>query len=176
MRVSRTLSAAAAAFAVLGLATPLAVAGGAPGGGGGPSNITVNPFAVHQGSVMDVSASGCRQGGVVFSGDDRGRGRDRDRVFDETELRPGAISFARVRIYDHADPGHYELSVRCHGSSIIGTHQFQVLAGRGAQGGLGGSFGPTATETAIGAGLVGTAALGAGVHLMRRRRTTRGRI
>ncbi|MFI8100688.1 hypothetical protein ACIQUQ_19240 [Streptomyces sp. NPDC101118] len=164
MRASRAVTAAAAAFAVLGLATPIAAAGGAPGGG--PTNITVNPFSVHQGSTMQVSASGCHQGGTVFSPGN----------FPETALSPGAIGFATVRIFNHAVPGRHTLSVRCNGSSLVGTHQFQVLDGRGAQGGLGGSFGPTATETAIGAGLVGTAALGAGIHLMRRRRATRGRV
>lgn len=108
---------------------------------------------------MDVSASGCRNGGTVFS-----RGQ-----FEETTLSAGRIGFATVRIFDDATPGRHTLNVRCHGSSALGTHEFRVLRGRGAEGGLGGSFGPSAAETAIGAGLVGASALGAGVHVVRRR-------
>ncbi|WP_030194366.1 hypothetical protein [Streptomyces sp. NRRL S-87] len=166
MRAAHALT-AAAALAVVGLATPIAAAGGAPGGNG-PTNITVSPFRVHQGSTMQVSAAGCQQGGLVFS---------RDNTFDSERLSPGSIGFATVRIHDHARPGRHEVHVRCNGSEREGSREFEVLAARGAQGGLGGSFGPSTTETAIGAGLVGSAALGAGIHLMRRRvRATRARV
>ncbi|AWZ07774.1 MULTISPECIES: hypothetical protein [unclassified Streptomyces] len=163
MRASRALAVTAAAFAAIGLAAPIAVAN--PPGGGGPSNVTVNPYSVHQGASMQVSAAGCGHGGIVFSHGN----------FPQTNLSAGSIGFATVRIFNHASPGHHTLSVKCHDNSLVATHRFTVLEGNGAQGGLGGSFGPSATETAIGAGLVGAAALGAGAHVMRRRRPIRGR-
>lgn len=67
MRAFRALTVTAAACAVIGLSTPFAAANSPMGGGGGPSNISVNPFAVHQGSTMQVSAAGCGHGGTVSS-------------------------------------------------------------------------------------------------------------
>ncbi|MFJ5811012.1 hypothetical protein OG906_06760 [Streptomyces sp. NBC_01426] len=170
MRASRALAVTAAAFAVVGLGIPFASAnpaGGPPSGGGnGPSNVTVNPYSVHQGSTMQVSAAGCGHGGTVWSHGN----------FPQTNLSAGSIGFATVRIFNHASPGHQTLSVKCHDSSLVATHRFTILDGRGAQGGLGGSFGPSSTETAIGAGLISAAALGAGVHVMRRRRPVAGRV
>ncbi|MBT2450518.1 hypothetical protein J7F03_26275 [Streptomyces sp. ISL-43] len=168
MRVLRALTVTAAACAAIGLSAPFASAnsGGPPSGGnGGPSNVTVNPYSVHQGASMQVSAAGCGRGGIVFSHGN----------FPQTNLSAGSIGFATVRIFNHASPGNHTLSVKCHDSSLVATHRFTILQGNGAQGGLGGSFGPSATETAIGAGLVGAAALGAGAHVIRRRRPIRGR-
>lgn len=172
MRVLRALTVTAAACAAIGLSIPFASANPAggppgPGGSGGPSNVTVNPYSVHQGSTMQVSAAGCgNNGGVVFSRDN----------FDEARLSGGHIGFAHIRIFNHASPGHHTLSVKCHDNSLVATQRFTILPGNGAQGGIGGSFGPSTTETAIGAGLVGAAALGAGAHVMRRRRPIRGRV
>ncbi|MFJ9076396.1 hypothetical protein ACIRO3_14215 [Streptomyces sp. NPDC102278] len=169
MRASRALAVTAAAFAVVGLGIPFASAnpaGGPPSGGGnGPSNVTVNPYSVHQGSTMQVSAAGCGRGGTVWSHGN----------FPQTNLSAGSIGFATVRIFNHASPGHHTLSVKCHDNSLVATHRFTILDGRGAEGGLGGSIGPSSTETAIGAGLISAAALGAGVHVMRRRRPAAGR-
>ncbi|MGW1771005.1 hypothetical protein [Streptomyces sp. NPDC002104] len=171
MRVLRALTVTAAATcAAIALSAPFAAAnpaGGPPSGGnGGPSNVTVNPYSVHQGSTMQVSAAGCGHGGIVFSHGN----------FPQTNLSAGSIGFATVRIFNHASPGHQTLSVKCHDNSLVATHRFTILDGRGAQGGLGGSLGPSTTETAIGASLVGAAALGAGAHVMRRRRPIRGRV
>ncbi|MFE9840755.1 hypothetical protein [Streptomyces goshikiensis] len=185
MRVLRALTVAAATCVALGLSTTLAVAdaaggpppgngrggdaaGGLPpgngrggnGSGNGPSNVTVNPYSVHQGATMQVSAAGCGHGGTVWSHGN----------FPQTNLSAGSIGFATVRIFNHASPGNHTLSVKCHDNSLVATHRFTILRGNGAQGGIGGSIGPSAAETAIGAGLVGTAALGAGIHVMRRRR------
>ncbi|MFJ3921535.1 hypothetical protein [Streptomyces sp. NPDC090022] len=170
MRAFRALVVTAAAFAAVGLSAPLAAAdppgpGGTGGfGGSGPSNVSVNPFAVHQGSTMQVSASGCGRGGSVSSPGN----------FPPRDLSPGSIGFATVRINNHASPGNKTLQVKCNDSPLVATARFRVLDGNGAQGGLGGSFGPSAAETAIGGGLVGTAAIGAGIHVMRRR-PARGR-
>ncbi|MBW5486723.1 hypothetical protein [Streptomyces bambusae] len=164
MRAFRAFTVTAAACAAVGLSVPFAAADPS-GTGHGPSNISVNPFRVHQGSTMQVSANGCGRGGVV-----RSHGN-----FDPTLLSPGSTNFATVRIYNHAAPGIHTLQVQCNDSSLIGTHRFQILSGNGAQGGIGGSIGPSATETAIGAGLIGAAALGAGIHLKRRHRAARGR-
>ncbi|MFF5447883.1 hypothetical protein [Streptomyces sp. NPDC012888] len=167
MRAFRALTMTAAAFAAIALSAPFAHAD-PPGtgiGGNGPGNVSVNPFSVHQGSTMQVSATGCGHGGTVSSPGN----------FSPSNLSAGTVGFATVRIFNHASPGTHTLQVRCNDSNLVATHRFQVLLGRGAQGGIGGSFGPSATETVIGAGLVGTAALGAGIHLMRRRRPARGR-
>ncbi|MFD0265403.1 hypothetical protein ACFVGY_02240 [Streptomyces sp. NPDC127106] len=196
MRVLRALTVAAAACATLGLSTPMAAAnnnpvnsnpvnnnptgnnpvgnnpagnnpvGGSPSGGGnGPSNVTVNPYSVHQGSTMQVSAAGCLRGGTVWSPNN----------FQQERLSAGSIGFATVRIFNHASPGNHTLSVKCDDNSLVATHRFTILDGRGAQGGLGGSIGPSTAETAIGASLVGAAALGAGAHVLRRRRPARNR-
>ncbi|MFD5508460.1 hypothetical protein ACFWIB_11895 [Streptomyces sp. NPDC127051] len=188
MRVLRALTVAAAAVVAVGLSTPFVAAnpsdplGGSPssqGGNGGlggnngnngnngngPSNVTVNPYSVHQGSTMQVSAAGCRHGGTVWSAGN----------FPQTNLSAGSIGFATVRIFNHASPGNHTLSVKCHDNSLVATHRFTILRGNGAQGGIGGSFGPSTAETAIGSGLVGAAALGAGAHVLRRRRPLRGR-
>ncbi|MFD7631754.1 hypothetical protein ACFV7Q_38100 [Streptomyces sp. NPDC059851] len=186
MRVLRALTVAAAACATIGLSTPFAAAnndpasnipannnpannnpaGGSPSGGGnGPSNVTVVPYSVHQGSNMRVSAAGCLRGGTVWSPNN----------FQQERLSAGPIGHATVRIFNHASPGNHTLSVKCDDSSLVATHRFTILEGRGAQGGLGGSIGPSAAETAIGSGLVGAAALGAGAHVLRRRRPARNR-
>ncbi|MET9324691.1 hypothetical protein ABZX75_31735 [Streptomyces sp. NPDC003038] len=165
MRVFRALTVTAAACAAIGLSAPIASANPPLGGGGGPSNVSVNPYSVHQGSTMQVSASGCGHGGTVTSPGN----------FPPANLSAGSIGFATVRIFNHASPGEHTLSVRCNDSSLVATHRFRILPGNPAQGGIGGSFGPSAAETAIGASLVGAAALGAGVHVMRRRRPIRGR-
>lgn len=140
-------------------------AGSAGGGGHGPSNVTVNPYSVHQGSTMQVSAAGCLRGGTVWSPNN----------FQQERLSAGSIGFATVRIFNHASPGNHTLSVKCDDNSLVATHRFTILEGRGAQGGLGGSIGPSTAETAIGSSLVGAAALGAGAHVLRRRRPVRSR-
>ena len=159
MRVFRALTVTAAACAAIGLSVTSAQAN-PQGGGTGPSNVTVNPYSVHQGASMQVSAAGCRNGGTVWSHGN----------FPQTNLSSGPIGFATVRIFNHASPGHHTLSVKCHDNNLVATHRFTILPGRGAQGGIGGSFGPSTAETAMGAGLIGAAALGAGVYVMRRRR------
>ncbi|MEU9039728.1 hypothetical protein AB0D45_33160 [Streptomyces sp. NPDC048352] len=160
MRVLRALTVTAAACAAIGLSAPFAAANSPQGGGNGPSNVTVNPYSVHQGASMQVSAAGCGHGGTVWSNGN----------FPQTNLSAGSIGFATVRIFNHASPGNHTLSVKCHDNSLVATHRFTILPGNGAQGGIGGSFGPSTAETAIGASLVGVAALGAGAHLVRRRR------
>ncbi|MEU9145617.1 hypothetical protein [Streptomyces sp. NPDC048349] len=175
MRVLRALTVAAATCAAIGLSTPFVSANSSPfggdvgrggDGGRGPSNVSVNPFAVHQGSTMQVSAAGCGHGGTVTSHGN----------FPPANLSAGSIGFATVRIFNHASPGTHTLSVKCNDSSLVATARFRILEGRPSQGGLGGSLGPSTAETAIGAGLVGSAALGAGAHVLRRRRPIRGRV
>lgn len=115
---------------------------------------------------MEVKAEGCTRGGTVWSPGN----------FEQANLSGGSPAFATVHIRHNARTGDQNLSVKCHDNSLVATQRFRILEGRGAQGGLGGSIGPSATETAIGAGLVGTAALGAGIHVMRRRRPVHGRV
>ena len=231
MRASRALAVTATAFAAVGLAAPLAAAGGVSGSSptSAPTNVTVNPSSVHQGATMQVSAEGCgRAGGKVWSN-----------AFPTVNLSPGRVGFATARIRDDATPGRYNLSVKCNedrgvgggdgngargdnadrgnggdrggdnaadrgndnggdrgnnaggdrgndngadrggnngadrgnSASPIATQQFTVLPGEGAQGGLGGSMGPSSIEMRIGAGLVAAAAVGGAVFIVRRRRS-----
>ncbi|MEU0132979.1 hypothetical protein ABZ172_02895 [Streptomyces sp. NPDC006296] len=202
MRASRALAVTATAFAAVGLAAPLAVAGGGPGSNPSnvPTNVTVNPSSVFQGATMQVSAEGCgRSGGRVWSN-----------AFPTVNLSPGRVGYATARIRDNATPGHYSLSVRCNDSGNnfgggnggdggqggdgggrgaqggdgaaqggnggnggngdpVATARFTVLPSRGAQGGLGGSMGPSSVEMQVGGGLVAAAAVGGAVFLVRRR-------
>ncbi|MEU3692242.1 hypothetical protein [Streptomyces narbonensis] len=157
MRAARTLAVAATAFAAVGLAAPLAAATN------GPSNVQVNPFDVHAGSTITITAKGCGHGGTVTSN-----------AFPETNLsvNSNGLSSAIARVHNNATPGSYNLAVKCSDNSRIVTHPFRVLAGRGAQGGLGGSLAPSSTEMAVGGSLVAAAALGGGLFIVRRRRMT----
>ncbi|MFJ8648738.1 hypothetical protein ACIRNI_21770 [Streptomyces sp. NPDC093546] len=170
MRASRALAVAATAFAAVGVCAPAAVATGGTGGGtggNGPTNVTVRPTQVHQGGQLAVSASGCNRGGSVTSN-----------AFPPTALtlNRSGNSAATPRIYDHATPGQYNLAVKCNDSPLVVTRTFTVIAGRGAQGGLGGSMAPSSTEMTIGAALVGTAAIGGGLFISRRRRLSGGKV
>ncbi|MGW2282077.1 hypothetical protein [Streptomyces sp. NPDC001770] len=198
MRVTRALAVTATAFAAVGLAPSLAVAGGGPSPSV-PVNVTVNPRAVHQGATLQISAQGCNRGGRVWSN-----------AFPTVELSAGRTGYATARIRYDTTPGHYNLSVRCNGSNngsnngnsngnsngfgdddasdfgngngngngngAVATARFTVLDGRGAQGGLGGSMGPGSTETRIGGGLVAAAAVGGAVFVVRRRRTSHAAV
>ncbi|CAM5285752.1 hypothetical protein GCM10010222_47930 [Streptomyces tanashiensis] len=171
MRAARTLAVTATAFAALGLAAPLATATNGPSnvtvsplqaerGGDGSNGVSVSPFAVHQGAILTVTVRGCA-GGTVTSN-----------AFATTTLSPAVngVSTATPRIFNNATPGQYNLAVQCNGRTL--TQPFRVLAGQGAQGGLGGSMAPSSTEMAIGGSLVAAAALGGGVFIARRRRMT----
>ncbi|MEU1073687.1 MULTISPECIES: hypothetical protein [unclassified Streptomyces] len=162
MRAARALPVAVAAFAAVGLSAPIAAANF------GPTNVTVNPSAVHPGSTLTITANGCGHGGIVTS-----------TAFSPTSLSGedrGNAGFATARIHDHISPGTYNLSVRCNDNPRTETRSFTVLSGRGALGGLGGSAGPTQTEMAVGGSLVALAAIGGVVFVARRRRTDGGRI
>ncbi|MFI6638438.1 hypothetical protein [Streptomyces sp. NPDC050504] len=160
MRASRAFAVTAAACAAVGLAAPLA------GATNGPSNVTVNPYSVHQGSTITVTAQGCGHGGKVTSN-----------AFSQAALSTNSSghSTATARVHDNATPGHYNLAVQCSDNSLVATHQFTVLAGSGAHGGLGGSMEPSSTEMAVGAGLVVLAAVGGGAFVLRRRHLSGGR-
>ncbi|MEV5158799.1 hypothetical protein [Streptomyces sp. NPDC053728] len=211
----------ATAVAAVGLAAPLAAAGGGPGSNPSniPTHVTVNPSSVFQGARMQVSAEGCgRSGGRVWSN-----------AFPTVNLSPGRVGYATARIRDNATPGQYSLSVRCNDSDNnfgggnggdggqggnggdrgdrgqggdggdrgqgnggrggnggqggdggnndpVATARFTVLPSRGAQGGLGGSMGPSSVEMQVGGGLVAAAAVGGAVFLVRRRRTSNAAI
>ncbi|MFG2116069.1 hypothetical protein ACGFRB_26115 [Streptomyces sp. NPDC048718] len=156
MRAARTAAVTATAFAALGLAAPLATATN------GPREVTVNPFDVHAGSTITITAKGCGHGGTVTSN-----------AFPETNLsvNHNGLSSAIARVYNNATPGSYHLAVRCHDNRETISHPFRVLPGRGAEGGLGGAFTPSDTEMAVGGGLVAVAAVGGGLFVLRRRRT-----
>ncbi|MEV4946802.1 hypothetical protein [Streptomyces sp. NPDC053755] len=173
MRAARTLAVAATAIAAAGLAAPLAAATNGPGsvtlgssvvqrGGDGSSNVTVTPFAVHQGSTLTITVRGCSGGGTVSSA-----------AFPTTTLSANhdGVSSAVARIHNNAPLGQQTLTVRCNNNNRVFTQQFRVLAGQGAQGGIGGSLAPSSTEMALGGSLVAAAALGGGLFIARRRRT-----
>ncbi|MEU9984350.1 hypothetical protein [Streptomyces sp. NPDC050856] len=174
MRASRVLAVAATACAAVGVWAPQAAAttgptsvAASPARGGGPTNVTVSPTQVHQGGTLTVTVTGCRQGGTVTSN-----------AFPSTPLvtqHGSGIATATPRVYDHATPGQYNLAVRCGDHSMVVTRTFTVIRGRGSEGGIGGSMAPTSTEMAIGAALVGTAAIGGGLFISRRRRLSGGK-
>ncbi|MGX1885074.1 hypothetical protein [Streptomyces sp. NPDC055287] len=161
MRVSRACLVTATALAAVGLVAPTATATN------GPRNVNVNPFSVHQGGVLTVSASGCGHGGTVTSN-----------AFQRPAHLPASdtTSFATAKIKHDATPGHYNLAVKCNDNRLVATHQFTVLAGRGARGGVGGSLGPSDTEMQVGGGLVAAAAIGGGLFIARRRRLNRSEV
>ncbi|MFE3601691.1 hypothetical protein ACFXP3_38050 [Streptomyces sp. NPDC059096] len=155
MRASRALAVTATACAAVALSAPLA------GATNGPRDVSVNPFEVHRGGTLHIRVEGCGHGGTVTSN-----------AFSRVELSVNSSghSSARARIHDFTTPGHYNLAVRCSDDPRTVTHQFRVLEGRGALGGLGGSVGPSSTEMAVGGGLVAAAAVGGSFFLTRRRR------
>ncbi|MFC8272522.1 hypothetical protein ACFUJR_08265 [Streptomyces sp. NPDC057271] len=168
MRAARTLAVTATAFAAVGLAAPLAAATHGPHhvavsahqvdrGGDGANSVTVSPFAVHQGGILTISVRNCPGGRVTSN------------AFPTVTLsgNVNGVSTATARIHDHATPGQYNLAVQCGGRTL--TQTFRVLAGQGAQGGLGGSLAPSSTEMAVGGSLVAAAALGGGLFIARRR-------
>ncbi|MDN3295866.1 hypothetical protein QWM81_17780 [Streptomyces ficellus] len=161
MRASRALAVAATAGAAIGLCAPLAAANN------GPTNVTVSPTRVHQGGQLAISVMGCGHGGKVSSN-----------AFPKTALtiNPSGHAAATPRIYDHATPGQYNLAVKCNDHHMVVTRTFTVVRGHGARGGLGGSMAPSSTEMAIGAALVGTAAIGGGLFISRRRRLSGGKV
>ncbi|MFE7134781.1 hypothetical protein ACFVIM_28360 [Streptomyces sp. NPDC057638] len=140
--------------------------GGGAGGGDGRGDNRAGGNGGHGDNKGGVGGGDGREGGAG-GGDGRegvgGRGG-------------GNTSSALARIHDRTSPGHYNLAVRCHGNPSVGGAHFRVVRGRGALGGLGGSAGPSTTETAVGAGLVGVATVGAVVFIARRRRTVGGRV
>ncbi|MFD5329102.1 hypothetical protein [Streptomyces sp. NPDC127092] len=169
MRAARTLAVTATAFAALGLAAPLATATNGPSSvtvgsfqapkGGDNSNVTVSPFAVHQGALLLVTTRDCAAGTVSSAAFPSGTLSGSNQGF----------STVSVRIYNNATPGLHTLTATCVNGRKL-TTQFRVLAGQGAAGGLGGSLAPTSTEMAVGGSLVAAAALGGGLFIARRRR------
>ncbi|MFD3944842.1 hypothetical protein [Streptomyces sp. NPDC058579] len=175
MRAARTLAVTATAFAAVGLAAPLAAATTepvnvsvnafeAPRGGDGNNGVTVSPVAVHQGGLLTISARNCA-GGTVTSN-----------AFPTTTLsgNTNGASTATVRIHNNVTPGQYNLAVQCGNRTL--TQSFRVLAGQGAQGGIGGSLAPSSTEMAVGGSLVAAAALGGGLFIVRRRRMAGAKV
>ncbi|MFF6772639.1 hypothetical protein ACFY8W_03655 [Streptomyces sp. NPDC012637] len=171
MRAARTLAVTATAFAALGLAAPLATATNGPSSvtvgsfqapkGGDNSNVTVSPFAVHQGALLLVTTRDCAAGTVSSAAFPSGTLSGSNQGF----------STVSVRIYNNATPGLHTLTATCVNGRKL-TTQFRVLAGQGAEGGLGGSLAPTSTEMAVGGSLVAAAALGGGLFIARRRRVS----
>ncbi|MFD7974852.1 hypothetical protein [Streptomyces sp. NPDC059071] len=169
MRAARTLAVTATAFAALGLAAPLATATNGPSSvtvgsfqapkGGDNSNVTVSPFAVHQGALLLVTTRDCAAGTVSSAAFPSGTLSGSNQGF----------STVSVRIFNNATPGLHTLTATCVNGRKL-TTQFRVLAGQGAEGGLGGSLAPTSTEMAVGGSLVAAAALGGGLFIARRRR------
>lgn len=163
MRRSRALAAGAAAAAVaVGLAAPTATAWDSP------SNIVASPSVVAPGGRMTVTVDGSscqRPGSTVES-----------RVFPRTRLTSlgGNTARATVTIDRDARPGSYAITARCgDANTLTRPDAFSVVGG--VRGGIGGSStsGATATDIAIGSGLVTFAAIGAGVFWLRRRAENR---
>ena len=124
MRAARTLAVTATAIAAVGLSAPLAAAtygsGNVLSGGSNntPSNVTVNPYDVHAGSTITITAKGCGHGGTVTSN-----------AFPETSLsvNSNGLSSGIARVYNNATPGNYNLAVKCSDNSRVVTHPFLSL-------------------------------------------------
>ncbi|MEU9298759.1 hypothetical protein [Streptomyces sp. NPDC048266] len=154
-RSSQALAALAGALA-LGLG-PAGVAQAGGTAGTGLSNVSVNPSQVHQGALLTVTASGCTNGGTITS-----------TAFPSVTLPAGATTSATARVNNNAITGAGTLTVQCSGRSTNAS--FTILAGTPAQGGLGGTQGPSSTATAVG-GTLTVLAIGTGTFLLARRRT-----
>ncbi|WP_156725122.1 hypothetical protein [Streptomyces apocyni] len=159
MRTTRALAVAAVAGTFLGLAAPAASAWDA-------SAVSVSPHAVPRGGevTIKVKEHAC-SGGRVFSD-----------AFPTARLRhhQGDVFKARATVNSNASIGAKDVTVHCGSSSVTKNAAFTVIHG-GVRGGVGGSTstGATATDMAIGGGLVAAAAIGGGVFWMRRRGESR---
>ncbi|RFU88101.1 hypothetical protein DY218_03015 [Streptomyces triticagri] len=156
MRATRTLAVTAVAGAFIGLAAPAASAWDG-------STISVSPSTVARGGTasVTVNAHECANGSGKVSSD----------AFPTTHLRPkGGGGVANVTIHHNATPGVHSVTATCGGQSVTRDAALTVIHG-GVRGGLGGSSstGATATDIAIGGGLVTAALVGGGVFWMRRR-------
>lgn len=163
MRTTRALATAGAAVAVLGLATPVAVADGM---GASPSNIVALPSVIARGGQLTVTVDGCFSGGNAIA---TSPGFERPANLSLVG-NSGTTSSGTARVSRTASPGSYSITVRCsNGSSLTRDSAFTVIGG--VRGGLGGSSatGATPTDVAIGGGLVAAAVVGGGVFWMRRR-------
>ncbi|MFC8365262.1 hypothetical protein ACFUIY_35990 [Streptomyces griseorubiginosus] len=158
MRTTRALAAAGAAVAVLGLATPVAVA--KDGMNLSPSNVVALPSVIARGGQLTITVNNCT-----------GRATASSDAFPTTTLRvgPGNVATGRATVSQNARTGSHSISVVCQNGTVINPTAFTVIGG--VRGGLGGSSttGATPTDMAIGGGLVALAVIGGGVFWMRRR-------
>ncbi|MFG3045085.1 hypothetical protein ACGFZR_09195 [Streptomyces sp. NPDC048241] len=139
---------------------------GGHGGGNNDGNlrdITVTPSVLPAGGRLTITVRGCR-GGTVSS-----------RAFGSARLNSNGNDNSRavVTIDRSARPGRYDITVDCGGRTLTRPNAFTVIGG--VNGGLGGSSttGATKADTAIGGGLVASAALGGCVFWLRRRHEKR---
>ncbi|MET8804412.1 hypothetical protein [Streptomyces sp. NPDC004546] len=203
MRNQRALAAACAAVAVLGFATPAALAEGGGDSGGPDHGISGNSndrdhFDDSGNSGRD-NDSGDRDDGLGGRDDGGPRkivahpgvlpaggrlavtvdgcddGTMSSRVFATTELdrRRDDSSRGTAHVDGDARPGRYDIAVDCDGRTLIRPAAFTVLGG--VQGGVGGGrpTGSTPADMAIGAGLVTLAVVGGGASWVRRRNEKR---
>jgi hypothetical protein len=150
----RALAVSAVTAAVVGLAAPAAEAWDDP-------KITVTPSTIARGGQLTirVDQDDCRTPGSTVSSP----------AFSTTQLSNliGGVPTATVRVNQNANAGSYTVTARCNGRTFTRQNAFTVIGG--VQGGLGGSStGTTATDIAIGGGLVTAALAGGGVFLLRR--------
>ena len=158
MRTTRALAAAGAAVAVLGLATPVAVA--KDGMNLSPSNVVALPSVIARGGQLTITVNNCTAPATASSD-----------AFPTITLRVGQgnVATGRATVNQNARTGSHSISVVCRNGTVINPTAFTVIGG--VRGGLGGSSstGATPTDMAIGGGLVALAVIGGGVFWMRRR-------
>ncbi|MFH8798612.1 hypothetical protein ACH4F6_03265 [Streptomyces sp. NPDC017936] len=137
--------------------------GGVAGNAGfGPSNIVALPSVISRAGQLTLTVDGCRSGGTMTSD-----------AFPRTGLSPisgtGGTSRGTVTVNGNASPGTHSITINCGGRTLTNPSAFTVIGG--VRGGVGGSSssGATATDVAIGGGLIATALIGGGVFWMRRR-------
>ncbi|MGX2997340.1 hypothetical protein JNUCC64_24265 [Streptomyces sp. JNUCC 64] len=165
MRPARPLAAAACALALTGLAA-------APARGGDGGGTTLSPAAVEPGDPVTLRTDGCGTGTATGDASAVGAGAVALAPGDRGEPWTG-----RFEVPPSAQPGTYEIAVRCADGTLRTVDLAVVLDGAAAlpahprghvDTGVGGALGPDPARTAAGVAALAVAAAG-GTWLLHRR-------
>ncbi|MFD7814371.1 hypothetical protein ACFV6E_15660 [Streptomyces sp. NPDC059785] len=174
MRTPRLLTGTALAVAAAGLAA--APAYGADGGDSGDTGdsgvLEVYPSTAEPGGRVTVNTAACGRDGTA-DGDASAVGADRFALAPSSHERE---SVGRFRVPPGAQPGTYELVVKCSGGRrvtgdlkvALAVTEAQVPPRGSVKTGVGGALGPDPVQTAAGVAALAVAAAG-GTWLLHRR-------
>ncbi|MFJ6566390.1 hypothetical protein ACIQNU_03145 [Streptomyces sp. NPDC091292] len=165
MRFARPLTGPALAVAAVALATAPAVAGDA-------LDVEVFPSSAVPGTVATVNSRACGSGGSA-TGDASAVGSGQ---FTMAPTTLGETAIGQFKVPASAQPGTYEISVKCaDGKRAAGDLMVTLAAAPGQQypkghvnSGVGGALGPDPVQTAAGVAALAVAAAG-GTWLLHRR-------